>query len=89
MRSVEATNPYWSNVSFSYPELADGGPPISDMRAIRLLGPEAFDGQLAEHWVNVSSLEWGNGRLLKLWKISEALSFHPILLQKPRQKSVM
>lgn len=48
MRSVEATNPYWSNVSFSYPELADGGPPISDMRAIRLLGPEAFDGQLAE-----------------------------------------
>ena len=48
MRSIEATNPYWNNVSFSYPELADGGPPISDMRGIRLLGPEAFDGELGE-----------------------------------------
>ena len=76
MRSMEATNPYWSNVSFSYPELADGGPPISDMRGIRLLGLRHLMVSWPSDWVNELSLEWGNGRLLKLWKISEASSSH-------------
>ncbi|MGB0377731.1 MAG: FtsX-like permease family protein, partial [Poseidonia sp.] len=44
---VDDENPYWSNVTFDYPEAADAGPPISDKRAIRFLGPEAFDGELA------------------------------------------
>jgi len=48
MNSIyDDSNPYWENVTFSYPELAEGGPPISDMRAIRFLGPEAFDGEFA------------------------------------------
>lgn len=48
MDSISAVNPLWSNVSFNYPELADGGPPISNMRGIRLLGPQAFDGEISE-----------------------------------------
>ena len=44
---VDDSNPYWSNVTFDYPELADAGPPISDMRSVRFLGPEAFDGEFA------------------------------------------
>ena len=44
---VDDENPYWTNVTFDYPEAADAGPPISDKRAIRFLGPEAFDGELA------------------------------------------
>ena len=49
MREISATsNPYWSNVTFTYPEADANGPPISDMRAIRFLGPGAFDGELAE-----------------------------------------
>ena len=49
MREISATsNPYWSNVTFSYPEADANGPPISDMRAIRFLGPNAFDGELAK-----------------------------------------
>ena len=45
---VDDENPYWTNVTFDYPEAADAGPPISDKRAIRFLGPEAFDGELAD-----------------------------------------
>ena len=49
MREISATsNPYWNNVTFSYPEADANGPPISDMRAIRFLGPNAFDGELAK-----------------------------------------
>ena len=48
MRAIaDDANPYWANVTFDYPETADAGPPISDMRAIRFMGPEAFDGELA------------------------------------------
>ena len=49
MRSISSsTNELWDNVSFDYPELQNAGPPISSMRGIRLLGPEAFDGELAD-----------------------------------------
>ena len=49
MREISASsNPYWSNVTFTYPEADANGPPISDMRAIRFLGPGAFDGELAK-----------------------------------------
>lgn len=49
MREISASsNPYWENVTFSYPEADANGPPISDMRAIRFLGPGAFDGELAK-----------------------------------------
>ena len=51
MRSItDEQNPYWLNVTFQYPELGDAGPPISDMRSIRLMGPEAFDGELASRY---------------------------------------
>ena len=51
MREIsDDANPYWSNVTFSYPEADANGPPISDMRAIRFLGPNAFDGELAKDW---------------------------------------
>ena len=43
-------NPYWGNVTFDYPEAAEAGPPISDKRAIRFYGPEAFDGELAKRY---------------------------------------
>lgn len=49
MREISASsNPYWTNVTFTYPEADANGPPISDMRAIRFLGPGAFDGELAD-----------------------------------------
>ena len=49
MRAIsDDANPYWDNVTFDYPEAAEGGPPISDKRAIRFLGPEAYDGELAD-----------------------------------------
>ncbi|DAC32560.1 MAG TPA: FtsX-like permease family protein, partial [Candidatus Poseidoniaceae archaeon] len=47
MAITDDANPYWSNVTFDYPELADGGPPISSTRSVRFLGPEAFDGEFA------------------------------------------
>ena len=51
MRIVtDDANPYWGNVTFDYPEAAEAGPPISDKRAIRFYGPEAFDGELAERY---------------------------------------
>ena len=45
---TDDANPYWGNVTFDYPELADAGPPISSSRAVRFLGPEAFDGEFAD-----------------------------------------
>ncbi len=49
MREITSQDsPYWSNVTFEYPEADENGPPISDMRAIRFLGPNAFDGELAK-----------------------------------------
>ena len=45
---VDDSNPFWNNVTFAYPELADAGPPISNMRSVRFLGPEAFDGEFAD-----------------------------------------
>ena len=47
---TDDANPYWGNVTFDYPEAAEAGPPISDKRAIRFYGPEAFDGELAERY---------------------------------------
>ena len=41
-------NPLWDTMNFDYPEALEAGPPISDKRAIRFLGPEAFDGELAD-----------------------------------------
>ena len=54
-------NPLWSNVTFDYPEAEENGPPISDQRAIRFFGPEAFDGELAERYgpsIIAGSGEW-------------------------------
>ena len=49
MRAIsDNENPLWDPMNFDYPEALDGGPPISDKRAIRFLGPEAFDGELAD-----------------------------------------
>ena len=45
---TDDANPYWGNVTFDYPELAESGPPISTMRSVRFLGPEAFDGEFAD-----------------------------------------
>ena len=45
---TDDANPYWGNVTFDYPELAEAGPPISSSRAVRFLGPEAFDGEFAD-----------------------------------------
>lgn len=62
MRSVvDDSNPFWANVSFDYPEAEDAGLPISDQRAIRFYGPEAFDGELAERYrpsIIAGSGEW-------------------------------
>ena len=62
MRAItDDANPLWSNVSFDYPEAEDAGPPISDQRAIRFYGPEAFDGELAERYrpsIIAGSGEW-------------------------------
>ncbi|MEC7261512.1 MAG: pentapeptide repeat-containing protein, partial [Candidatus Thermoplasmatota archaeon] len=49
MRGIsDKENPLWDSMNFDYPEALDAGPPISDKRAIRFLGPEAFDGELAD-----------------------------------------
>ena len=51
MRSVsDLENPYWLNTTFQYPELRESGPPISNYRSIRLMGPEAFDGEFANRF---------------------------------------
>ncbi|MCH1540086.1 MAG: FtsX-like permease family protein [Candidatus Poseidonia sp.] len=60
MRAItDDANPYWSNVTFDYPEAAEAGPPISDQRAIRFYGEEAFDGELADRYK--SSIIAGSG----------------------------
>ena len=49
MRAIsDNENPLWDSMNFDYPEALDAGPPISDKRAIRFLGPGAFDGELAD-----------------------------------------
>ena len=49
MRSIsDNENPLWEPMRFDYPEADANGPPISDKRAIRFLGPGAFDGELAD-----------------------------------------
>lgn len=48
IRSVTSANGTWENYDGMYPELLDSGPPISNRRSVRLLGPGAFDGELAE-----------------------------------------
>lgn len=49
MNSVDTSaNPQWTEVSWDYPEAMESGPPITDQRAITLLGPGAFDGVLAD-----------------------------------------
>ena len=51
MRSVvDNENPYWINTTFEYPELRDAGPPISNYRSIRFMGPGAFDGEFAKRY---------------------------------------
>ena len=51
MRSVvDNENPYWINTTFEYPELRESGPPISNYRSIRFMGPEAFDGEFAKRY---------------------------------------
>ena len=51
MRSVvDNENPYWINTTFEYPELREAGPPISNYRSIRFMGPEAFDGEFAKRY---------------------------------------
>ena len=51
MRSVvDDENPYWINTTFEYPELREAGPPISNYRSIRFMGPEAFDGEFAKRY---------------------------------------
>ena len=69
MRSVvDDANPLWANVSFDYPEAEDAGPPISDQRAIRFYGPEAFDGELAERYrpsIIAGSGEWPSPQDMK------------------------
>ena len=51
MRSIiDNENPYWLNTTFEYPELDESGPPISDYRSIRFMGPEAFDGEFAKRY---------------------------------------
>ena len=45
---TDDANPYWGNVTFDYPELSEAGPPISQMRSVRFLGPGSFDGEFAD-----------------------------------------
>ena len=84
MRAIaDDENPYWSNVTFDYPEAAEAGPPISDQRAIRFYGPEAFDGELAERyseniiagageWPSPENMSAKNGIILPSTIASEA-----------------
>ena len=84
MREIsDDANPYWSNVTFSYPEADANGPPISDMRAIRFLGPNAFDGELAKRlggniipglgeWPTPENMSANNGIILPSTIASQA-----------------
>ncbi|MDP6857111.1 MAG: FtsX-like permease family protein [Candidatus Thalassarchaeaceae archaeon] len=48
MESVTSSNPLLENESFDFPEASANGPPVFTKRMLRLLGPGAFDGELAE-----------------------------------------
>ena len=84
MREISASsNPYWSNVTFNYPEADANGPPISNMRAIRFLGPGAFDGELADRlgeniipglgeWPSPENMSLKNGVILPSTIASQA-----------------
>ena len=84
MREISATsNPYWSNVTFTYPEADANGPPISNMRAIRFLGPGAFDGELADRlgeniipglgeWPSPENMNYSRGIILPSTIASQA-----------------
>lgn len=48
MESIEGQAVGWENESFDYPEADAGGPPFYNKRMARLLGPGAYDGELAE-----------------------------------------
>ena len=61
-------NPYLDNASYEYPELASSGPPITNMRGIRFLGPSAFDGEIANRLGGQVIYGMGN------WSSSEEVS---------------
>jgi ABC-type antimicrobial peptide transport system permease subunit/uncharacterized protein YjbI with pentapeptide repeats len=48
VESVTSSNPLLENESFDFPEANANGPPVFSKRMLRLLGPGAFDGELAE-----------------------------------------
>jgi len=48
MESVTSENPVLENETFDFPEADANGPPIFTKRMVRLLGPGAFDGALAD-----------------------------------------
>lgn len=79
----DAENFNWMNVTFDYPELRDAGPPNSENRAIRFLGPEAFDGVLADrlgesiipgmgHWPTPEEMEESRGIIIPSQIASQA-----------------
>ena len=84
MRSMEAnSNPLWKDMDFNYPELEDAGPPISEMRGIRFMGPGAFDGELANRfganiidglgeWPSPEAMEEQRGLILPSNIVSDA-----------------
>ncbi len=48
MESVTSNNSLFENETFDFPEADSNGPPIFTKRMVRLLGPGAFDGVLAD-----------------------------------------
>ena len=49
----------WNNVSLSYPEALDSGPPINGDRIVRIAGPSLFDGEFRErHESQILYGEW-------------------------------
>ncbi|MAK25786.1 MAG: hypothetical protein CMA02_00745 [Euryarchaeota archaeon] len=48
VESASSNNSLLENESFDFPEADDNGPPVFTKRMLRLLGPGAFDGELAE-----------------------------------------
>jgi len=84
MNSVNTSaNSQWDDVSWDYPEAMESGPPVTDQRAITLLGPGAFDGVLADRlseaiihemgeWVGPEKMEEERGVYLPANIASEA-----------------
>ncbi|HIK77949.1 MAG TPA: FtsX-like permease family protein [Candidatus Poseidoniales archaeon] len=58
MESIEGEAVGWENESFDFPEADTGGPPVYTKRMTRLLGPGAYDGELAERFE--SSMLYGD-----------------------------